>query len=287
MNEPRQAAIQARGRLGFPGPARRRTPGFGLGVELRATQAGVIRQPALSDHHISVHAGPPVRVSCHSGRVRSVRTRGEIYLTPAGTSDEWLEDDAGESVDLHLPTSLLRLAADEMGLDADRVDLEPRFHFKDPQIEHIAWALEAERRSAFPTGALYSDSLGLALAHHLLSRYRAIRPVQGALSQRQLREVTDHIEQHLDQRLSLVRLARVAGLSPSHFKTLFKRSLGLPVHEYVVRRRVERAKALLQRAELPASQVALEAGFAHQSHMARWMRRLLGVTPTAVKPSRR
>jgi AraC family transcriptional regulator len=71
-------------------------------------------------------------------------------------------------------------------------------------------------------------------------------------------------------------------VSASHFKTLFKRSTGLPVHEYVIQRRVERAKALLLRGELPASQVALEAGFAHQSHMARSMRRVLGVTPSSI-----
>ncbi|KYF72421.1 hypothetical protein BE15_48030 [Sorangium cellulosum] len=54
------------------------------------------------------------------------------------------------------------------------------------------------------------------------------------------------------------------------------------MHEYVVQRRVERARALLLRGDLPASQVAIEAGFAHQSHMARCMRRVLGVTPTAL-----
>jgi AraC family transcriptional regulator len=286
MNERQQAAIRARRRIELPETTRRRPLSTGPRVELRATQPGVIRLPALSDHHITVHAGPPVRVSCHSGRIRSVRTRGEISLTPAGMSDEWFEDDPGEAVDLHLPTSLLRQAAEEMGLDADRVGIEPRYHFKDPHIEHIAWALEAERRSESPSGALYTESLGLALAHHLLSRYRAIRPIEGALSDGQLRAVTEHVEAHLDQNLSLIRLARVAGLGPSHFKTLFKRSLGLPVHEYVVRRRVERAKILLQRGDLPVSQVALEAGFAHQSHLARWMRRVLGVTPAAVRQSR-
>jgi AraC family transcriptional regulator len=71
-------------------------------------------------------------------------------------------------------------------------------------------------------------------------------------------------------------------LSTAHLKTLFRRSMGLPVHAYVIQRRVERAKLLLLRGELPASQVALEAGFAHQSHMARHMRRLLGVTPAVL-----
>ena len=75
------------------------------------------------------------------------------------------------------------------------------------------------------------------------------------------------------------RLAGVAAVSTSHFKTLFKRSTGLPPHEYVVHRRVERAKSLLLRGDRPSSQAALEAGFAHQSHMVRWMRRILGATP--------
>ena len=73
----------------------------------------------------------------------------------------------------------------------------------------------------------------------------------------------------------------------SHFKALFRQSLGLPVHQYVVRRRVDRARALLLEGQLPLCQIALESGFAHQSHMARWMRRLLAVTPTDVVRSRR
>jgi AraC-like DNA-binding protein len=51
--------------------------------------------------------------------------------------------------------------------------------------------------------------------------------------------------------------------------------------------RVERAKVLLLRGQMPAIQVALKAGFAHQSHMARWIRRALGVTPTSVVRSSR
>jgi AraC family transcriptional regulator len=122
----------------------------------------------------------------------------------------------------------------------------------------------------------------MALAVRLLGPSPAPRQVQTGLSSSQLRQVVEYIEEHLDQDLSLARLAGVVGVSASHLKTVFRRSTGLPVHEYVVQRRVERAKALLLRGELPASQVALEAGFAHQSHMARWMRRVLGVTPTAV-----
>jgi AraC family transcriptional regulator len=68
---------------------------------------------------------------------------------------------------------------------------------------------------------------------------------------------------------------------------LFKRSVGVPIHEYVIQRRVERARVLLVQSELPASQVALEAGFAHQSHMARSMRKQLGYTPSSVRAGSR
>lgn len=81
---------------------------------------------------------------------------------------------------------------------------------------------------------------------------------------------------------ALERLARVARMSASYLKTLFRRATGMPLHRYVVQRRVERARTLLERGDLPTSQIALEAGFAHQSHLARWMRRLLGVTPSAI-----
>lgn len=99
--------------------------------------------------------------------------------------------------------------------------------------------------------------------------------------------MTSFIEEHLDQPLSLAAIADVAGVSASHLKTLFRRSTGLPVHRYVVQRRVERARQLIVRGDLPASQVALAAGFAHQSHMARCLRRALGVTPSALARSAR
>ena len=53
----------------------------------------------------------------------------------------------------------------------------------------------------------------------------------------------------------------------------------MPLHQYVIIRRVERARELLQSSQMPIAEVALEVGFAHQSHLARWTRRLLGVSP--------
>jgi AraC family transcriptional regulator len=67
-----------------------------------------------------------------------------------------------------------------------------------------------------------------------------------------------------------------------HFKVLFRRSTGLSPHRYVVERRVERARQLLLKRNQSMGDVALEAGFAHSSHMVRCFRRVLGITPVDV-----
>ena len=247
-----------------------------LGVVLRTNSVGGVEMDAAPEHHLLLHVGPPARGFWQSHDV--FYTAGDIDFVPAGVRESWEQLDAATVVDISLACSFVRRAADDIGLDAGAD--EPNCQFRDPQIEHIARAFDAERRADYPSGLVYAESLGLALAARLLSPARSPVVPDGGLSAVQLRKVTDHIEAHLDEKLSLTRLAQVVGVSMSHFKPLFRRSTGVPVHRYVVERRVERARTLLLHGELPPSQVAVTVGFAHQSHMARWMRRVLGMTPT-------
>jgi AraC family transcriptional regulator len=262
----------------------RRHARFDLRIDIRKTPVGVHHSEPMSDHLVSLHTGPPVRVSYRPARFRGVRSRGQINVCPAGVTKAWFEDDASEMVDVRVPASLVSLAAEEMGLDPERAGIAARYHVRDVQIEHIAWALAAEHRESWPNGLIYRESLGMALAVHLLARYPA-RGTPRVFTRSELARVTEYIEAHLADDVSLVRLARVSGISASHLRVLFKRSIGVPVHEYVIQRRVERARVLLLRGDLPASQIALDAGFSHQSHMARCMRRVLGVTPALIAKS--
>ncbi len=72
-------------------------------------------------------------------------------------------------------------------------------------------------------------------------------------------------------------------MSPYHFSRLFKEAVGSPPHRYVVERRVERAKDLLRRTDLPISEVAREVGFSSQSHLHFHLKRLLGATPASLR----
>ena len=256
-------------------------PRLGLRIDvLRTLQAGRIELAAVPDHRLKVHVGTPVRGACKQQRF--VYTEGDVDIMPAGSAETWVEEDAGTSLLLQLSPALLQRAAQDLGLDPRRAGLHERHQCRDPQIEHIARALEAESSAGAPSGLLYAESLGMALAVHLLGRYPAPAAPRGGLSTLRLRRVRDFIEAHLDRDLTIARIADAVGLGSSHLKTQFKRATGVTVHAYVMQRRVERAKQLLMHGELSAAQVALDAGFAHQSHMARCMRRVLGVTPSAL-----
>ena len=134
-------------------------------------------------------------------------------------------------------------------------------------------------------------SLANVLAVHLLRHVSAPRRPErgrdGVLPRGRLRAVVEYIEEHLDGGPSLAQLAAVVGLNPYHFARQFKRATGLPPHQYVIMRRVERAKQLLQGGDCSLAEVAARAGFSGQSVFCHHFKRLLGVTPRQFRMSAR
>ena len=95
-----------------------------------------------------------------------------------------------------------------------------------------------------------------------------------------LRAVVAYLEDQLDANPSLEQMAAVVGLNPYHFAKQFKRATGLPPHQYVIARRVERTKQLLQGGDdFSLAEVAARAGFSDQSQFTHHFKRLVGVTP--------
>lgn len=251
-------------------------------VESVRTEGGLVRLLPMADLRVRVHTGEPVRGFCQDAAF--TYQHGDVDLITAGQSDRWTEESAARSVVVRFSPLLLERAADDLGLGPKHAALQTRHQLRDPQLAHIAWALEAEREAGSPNGQLYAESLGTAMALQLLSRYARMDQATAGkapagMSTHQQRRVLEHIEAHMDGDLSLTALAAVAFSSVSHFKVLFRRTMGMPVHEYVMRRKVERARELLLRGDMSAAQVALASGFSHQSHMARQMRKTLGLTP--------
>jgi AraC family transcriptional regulator len=262
----------------------------GLALQLRSDPAGVLEVPELQSVLVAIHVGSAAKVSCrrgaesHSGSA----VHGDIDIIPALTSSRWeIHDQNDTALILSLPPSLLDTVAEEHGFDSRRLEIRNRFQIRDAQLENICWALKAEMESNYPSGRLYTDSLAVSVASRLVSTHSSLaqRPVvqNGGLSGRRLKQTLAYIEDHLSEDLSLSRIASVTGISSSHFKTLFRESAGVPVHQYVVQRRIDRAKDLLMEDKLSIAEIALATGFSHQSHLARHMRRSVGLSPRAMK----
>jgi AraC family transcriptional regulator len=258
-------------------------------AEITSFQPGLTQMSPRPYAVMCMHLGPSVEVTCiRSGRVRRGReVAGDLDIVPAETQCSWETKQAGSTLVMTVPQALLRAVATELDLDPAQIELADRFQLRDPQLEHIGWALKADIEAGSPGGRLYRESLGTALAARLLQRHTVrslpMRDLKGGLSGVKLKQLVAHIEDNLESDLSLVEIAEVAGLSVSHLKTLFRQSTGVPVHQYVLRRRVERAKQLLHDDTLSITQIAFATGFAHQSHLARHMRKILGTTPAAIR----
>ncbi|MBZ7922229.1 AraC family transcriptional regulator [Ensifer adhaerens] len=259
----------------------------GLAADFIHIPRGRVDVPGGEMHRLGMHFGPPVNADCRCGgrRMRRVQKPGDIDIVPAGVDGSWEDDADCRILRLSFSRSLLDGVAADLGRGS--VELLPQMQVRDIRLEAIGWAIKADLEAETPSDPLYVDLLANALAVRLIETATGgAQQAEGCsapkLSARQLRVLTEYIETHLDGRLHLADLAAVAGLSATRLKVLFRNSTGLPVHQYVIRRRVEFARALMTTTAMPASEIAVAAGFSHQSHMASTMRRLLGETPGTI-----
>jgi AraC family transcriptional regulator len=238
---------------------------------------------------VCMHLGASVEVRCmRGGTLRHGReVAGDLDIIPARTASSWELKQEGTALIMCVPDELLSAVAAQLDRNPGDIEIADRFQMRDPVIEHIGWTLKADIDSNLTGGRLLRDSLGVALAARLLQRhYRGslpMREIRGGLSHTKLERVIAHIEDNLASKLSLPGIAEIAGISVSHLKTLFRNSTGVPVYEYVLRRRVERAQLLLRNQRFSIAEVAVATGFAHQSHLARHMHRILGYTPSSLR----
>lgn len=176
------------------------------------------------------------------------------------------------------------IAIDERGIVANEngAAIRPQGWVRDAPLRHAIDALLAE--SAFgPTTALFQNAVGTAIIARLRELDGVVsRPPRHQLSEADLTRVIAFMEARMADDLSVADLASIAGLSPAHFSTLFRNATGEPPHRYHTRLRVERARRLLEGGATP-SDASLAVGFFDQSHLARHMRRLIGISPARLR----
>jgi AraC family transcriptional regulator len=166
---------------------------------------------------------------------------------------------------------------------------KPRLFFFERDLWETARKLKAQGENPDVRERTYADALTIVLAHELLRMNGEVSSAEthmrGGLAGWQQKKLSEYIEEHLAEEVSLSTLAQLAGLSPYHFARAFKQSFGMPPHRYLTSRRMERAKTLLAEPELSVTAIALDVGFHETSSFSAAFRKLTSQTPTDYRRS--
>lgn len=235
----------------------------------------------------SVGGGCNGEIRTASGFRARAQNASSVCVIPSGLPFTAQLEGESEQLAIYLEPSLVLRAADDERAPRRTVEVVEACALSDPVVRNVGMALLGELESDAPGGRLYGESLANVLAIHVLRNYSVSGGAQGSftggLSGRRLQKVTAFIADNYEGDLSLAELAGVAGISAFHFAREFKRATGTTPHQYLIKFRVERAKALLTDSEMPLVEVGSRSGFSHQSHFTRLFHRLTGMTPQSYR----
>jgi AraC family transcriptional regulator len=164
------------------------------------------------------------------------------------------------------------------------IEIDNRSNFKDSRLESLLKVLHDELRLGAPTGRIFAEQVGNAVAMLLASQYAKVAPGMygsgGRLSVPCLKRVFEYVEAHLHKDIHLSDLAKTAGMSAFYFARLFKKTTGKGPHEFLLGRRIERAKKMLRNSEISVFEIGMHVGYYDRKHFRTVFRREVGASPS-------
>jgi len=245
-----------------------------------------IRHPSMIYH---LHR--PTEVSRRiegSAAERALIGPRRICLTPGEAITRWQHSGRPQILQVYLRRSVYEAAVSEIcRCDTSAAELAPRFAILDPLLEQLAIAIHHALKAGTAEDGLYIDTIAQMMAVHLArqhstrsqSRTEPVPAVHGC----KMRRLMEYIDANLESNLGLAAMAAEVGVSPLYLARAFKAASGQSPHQYVIARRVERAKELLRNTDMLIVDVALAVGFSSQSHLSHWFVRQVGVPPAGYR----
>jgi AraC family transcriptional regulator len=253
----------------------------GLSVRCDRFQGGLHISGTLRQHLICFQLAQAC-FDCRMGG-RSLRHEppaGSLAICPAGID---CAADADRGLDAILitidPRPLLLAAAEDSALESQLIE---RLAGRDQRLLDLALTLASESASDYPNGPLFWNEIASAFINRLVACHTStgVLRTRGTLSNDVLGRLRDYILAHVREPIQVATLAKLAGRSPFHFSRVFTRSVGVSPHRYVVHLRLQRALELVRGGRRGLAEIAAQTGFADQSHLWRWVRRVHGVSLT-------
>lgn len=257
----------------------------GIRVHRARVLAGRMLEHTLECHEINVSLAGRLttqKINAAGSLITTGGGAGNICITPAGQAVSAYWDKPIDNMGILLDPDFVRDTAIEnhLGGGFEFVEIYKK---EDPLVTQLGLALLDEAAAENPMGKLYTDSMIQTLTLHVLKTYSsasaAIERLNGGLSGYKFQRVREFVEANLDEDLGLAELATVADLSQFHFARAFRKTTGLTPQHYLMERRIERAKEMLAKEDLPIVEISLRTGFKNQSHFTTLFRKFTTFTP--------
>jgi AraC family transcriptional regulator len=262
-------------------------------VRYRDSATNEIHLPSLSQDLLVLITKPPAEMNLRYEGVKRETPPpvGSVMVIPVGSSVTCRWRGAEDALHIYLdPMLIARVATTSFERDLCRTVVPPLDGLILPELRTTMLAVDAELRAGGVGGPLIIESLANVLAVHLIRHIFGLRRLatrtDGVLPRRKLSTIVDYIMANLNGSPTLEQMAALVHLSPDHFTRQFKAATGLPPHQFLITRRVERAQQLLRgRGGVSLAEVAIGVGFSDQSQFSFHFKRIVGVTPGQFRAS--
>jgi len=184
------------------------------------------------------------------------------------------------------PSSLIGVYFEGPADQTNLSQIPPMMEFEDHMLRAVIMQIHAILHDPSLDTPGYAETLGALLAFEMgrfATQSKTVKPLPGGLTQRQLRLVTEYLESRLTDKTTIAELSALVDLSRFHFIRAFKKTVGMPPHQFVVHRRIERARELLTEPALSVSEIATRTGFNSTTHFTKSFRRITGTTPSTFR----
>lgn len=232
--------------------------------------------------HLETHLCPIERITSQGHFEQLSVSEGSMHFDPLGekVGARWAEP---HRLLVVMPSQLCLQKALGESYTVEQLEFSKNTNTQDIQLFNLSLALLEECKNDFVTGQLYGESIALALASRIISKFSKnnISPERydGKIPLWRLNKLKHFINENLDQDLSITDLAKAISLSEFHFSRMFKQSTGMTPHVFITKKKIDRACELLKNERYSVTEISQLLGFKNQTHFSMLFKKVLGVTP--------